>query len=524
LKLLKSCQEICLNTNLELTLNPPSEAVTNTLVAGISDNIEKTFQKLDASQEMKFNALAELQEKRFQDIQAQIEQMKSYTDSLNAIRNHSNDCKPTGYVTGQHNSSSAHMQHTPDTSIEELNILHAYNVYEPNFITTDLADELYKMFNECDQFKENKENGHSVMTYGHPYHYVGSKSSPKGPVKDLQGPLLKIVKKLQEEFPECGDINSCLVNKYCGAEASLPNHADDEFCIDPTSSIFTVSIGSKATVRFTNQHDERTEELDVHPNSVYVMSRASQQLWKHQIREGTLQESEVRYSLTFRMVSERFLRSTVILGDSNTAKLKFGVGKGTFGQLIPGQRVKTIFIEDINPLSCCGYKNIIIHCGINSIKHYRVKNREMVEEHFDDLKSKLEQIMILCPKSNLIVAPILPTKTIAWNARAQHFNKCLFDFENLCKGKFSTLNYSVFVDPHTGFLRSDLGCYWYPGDPLHLGASGIRSLIGLIRERVLSNKITSNRKFSAVLSGNSAHTLGTDHDATLAIPSGGAAS
>jgi alkylated DNA repair dioxygenase AlkB len=522
LTLLKSCQPICHETNIDLVINPPIEAAHKALLSDLTRSMHETV-----------GTLAELQEKRFQGIQEQIAQLQvqPYSDPPNAPQRHMQPPHtPTTYVsnhhrrTGMEDTNSMQPPHTPTTSVSDLNILHAYDEYIPEFISSDLATKISDMLNNCTQFEQNTESGHSVMTYGHPYHYVGSKNPVTSPTTDLPGPLCDVVTLLQEKLPNCPEINSCLVNRYCGTEAHLPKHADDEFSIDPTSSIFTVSIGSTATVKFSNQHNSSSKELTVEPNSVYAMSRASQQLWKHEICKGAIQSPEVRYSLTFRHVSQRFLKSTIVLGDSNTKKLQFGTGKGTFGQHIPGKREKTLFINDINPLACCGYKNIIVHCGINSIKHYRVNNREKIEEHFDTLKSKLEQIMILCPNSNLIVAPILPTKTIAWNARGLHFNKCLFDFEYLCKGKFSTLNYSVFADPHTGFLRSDLGSYWFPDDPLHLGASGIRSLIGLIREKVLSSKISSHKKFSAVLAGHSAHTLGTDHAATLPTPPGSVAS
>ena len=38
-------------------------------------------------------------------------------------------------------------------------------------------------------------------------------------------------------------LNSCVVNKYEGRGSFIPAHSDDERCIDPHSSIFTVSLG-----------------------------------------------------------------------------------------------------------------------------------------------------------------------------------------------------------------------------------------------------------------------------------------
>ena len=134
----------------------------------------------------------------------------------------------------------------PSANITSLNILNPYDDYKKDFISEELAQQLHKMLGECEQFDQNTETGHSVMTFGHPYHYVGSKNSP-GLKTDMSGPLLDVVALLEEHFPHCGKINSCLVNRYSGENASLPKHADNEFSIDPMSSICTVSIGSKAT-------------------------------------------------------------------------------------------------------------------------------------------------------------------------------------------------------------------------------------------------------------------------------------
>ena len=41
------------------------------------------------------------------------------------------------------------------------------------------------------------------------------------------------------------------------------------------------------------------------------------------------------------------LKSALILGDSNTEKLQFGVGKGTFGGGVPGMRAKLSKLLDI---------------------------------------------------------------------------------------------------------------------------------------------------------------------------------
>ena len=128
--------------------------------------------------------------------------------------------------------------------------------------------KLTDLLNQCHEFEENVESGHSVMTFGHPYHYAGSKN-PKE-VIDLPEEMLDVMKLIKEKYPQCADLNSCLVNKYSGPAAFLPKHADNEPTIAPGSSIYTVSIGSSAKVKFTNTHNGSAEEKVVHPNSLFL--------------------------------------------------------------------------------------------------------------------------------------------------------------------------------------------------------------------------------------------------------------
>ena len=62
------------------------------------------------------------------------------------------------------------------------------------------------------------------------------------------------------------------------------------------------------------------------------------------------------------------LISTIILGDSNTKYLSFGTGVGTFGQSVPGKRTAAFVTDQIDPKSCIGYPNIVVHVVINDLK------------------------------------------------------------------------------------------------------------------------------------------------------------
>ena len=75
---------------------------------------------------------------------------------------------------------------------------------------------------------------------------MGSKKNPK--------PIPTAFKSLLDSLNTNLDykLNQVLVNRYTGPDASLPSHSDNENDINPTSSIFIVSIGNSVTVTLTN--------------------------------------------------------------------------------------------------------------------------------------------------------------------------------------------------------------------------------------------------------------------------------
>ena len=55
--------------------------------------------------------------------------------------------------------------------------------------------------------------------------------------------------------------------------------------------------------------------------------------------------------MAFRYVSRHSSNAPIIIGDSSTRYLKFGGRKKTFGDKIPGKRVQSFLIEQIDPNS-----------------------------------------------------------------------------------------------------------------------------------------------------------------------------
>ena len=157
------------------------------------------------------------------------------------------------------------------------------------------------------------------------------------------------------------------------------------------SSKFMVSLGFDATVQFRNVHSGHVRDQLIKSGSLYSMTCTLQDLFKHSIAKNqSLSETETCISLTFRSLHWRNNNSTVIVGDSNTGRLKFSsFGKdtssdrnGTFGNTMPGKREATFKVKRLDPLNSIGYNNVFVHCGINDIQGSEVSTEDQVKSAY----------------------------------------------------------------------------------------------------------------------------------------------
>ncbi len=346
----------------------------------------------------------------------------------------------------------------------------------------------------------NDENGHSVITFGHPYSYTGSKSSTNTPpIPSVLEPLFDKVNSLQselyyEKYPThknrgiaCPIINSCLVNRYTGPDSHLPQHADKETTIHPESSIFTLSLGQSCELKFTERSNGVESVVSCSDRSFYHMTRKSQEFFEHRIDKGAIAEG-IRYSLTFRSVDWKNRNSTCLIGDSNTGNLVFGTSKrSSFGELMPGQRFWAACIENIDPLVACAYNNIVVMCGINNLKDHSVKTEHDVNDLYHELKCKIKLIRMFNPKANIFICPILPTKNHDYNRWAVMFNHLIFnDLVNSELRVIHVFGFARLLDRFEllaeNFSRN-VNKYGQK-DVLHLNHAGTRLVANLIKTAV----------------------------------------
>ena len=238
--------------------------------------------------------------------------------------------------------------------------------------------------------------------------------------------------------------------------------------------------------------------------SVYSMTRKSQDLFKHEIVAGdvNVDVSAVRYSLTFRRVSWRFHNSTIQIGDSNTESLKFcdinaQSAKGTFGKAMPGKQVCAYEVEEINPFDVLGYSNVVLHCGINSIRRREIASHKDIKAKFDILKLKVNQIQRVNKNCKIYVCPTLPTKLFDYNRKAAIFNRLIVnDLVRLNLGVYYVQGFNSFMHK-TGYLDQDLSRAKH--DSLHLNGKGLGKLVSLVKSTIFGGKRPGSRRVNSEL-------------------------
>ena len=101
--------------------------------------------------------------------------------------------------------------------------------------------------------------------------------------------------------------------------------------------------------------------------SLLIMSRNSQNIFSHRIKNEFPDENLYSFVLTFKCQNVNFMNSTCTKG------IKFGSGKGTVGERYPGKQVYSPVIKDVDPLSCASYQNVVLSLGVNDVRQMNIK-------------------------------------------------------------------------------------------------------------------------------------------------------
>lgn len=368
-----------------------------------------------------------------------------------------------------------------------------FKKYQEGYLTNQELEDIGDLLGYCrDGGDFVDEKGHKVLLFGEPYSYRGSKFENPDPIPDE---LKAIIDRMTSDLSLNHKPNSVLVNLFPANnrmdknDTYLSMHSDDEATIMPGSDIITISLGGPRKVAFEGKHSEHHSELKTTSNSLYIMSKSSQSWYRHGIpppQSG--EEVEERMSITFRSLSSQSSKSILLIGDSNTKEINFGVGSGKVGASYPGRRVKAARVQDIVPEECVGYQNIFIHCGTNDLRCKYVTGGAYIHQVVETLKEKLLVIEQLCPMANIFVVPVLPTRIPAMNDHIQYYNVVVnrMLYQQFPKISFSSVH--SFLD-RQGLLDIRLT---RNNDTIHLGKKGIAMYVSMMKSCVFK-KLKSSK-------------------------------
>ncbi len=372
----------------------------------------------------------------------------------------------------------------------------------PDFLIGDNYDKV-KEFLDAQTFSNEGER--QVIQFGAHYQYMGSKTE----VQPIPGLLQDVLDSLNTKYNLSGEngLNSILINKLEGPGSSLAEHSDNEFSINPESSIYTLTVGDERSITFKNIFDGTEVTHNTAPGSLYIMSRDSQALFRHRIDKDSGFINKVRYSITFRCIHYHFLNSTVLIGDSNTRPVIFGKGKGTVGEASPGRRIESIHIEDINPEDCASYRNVVLMVGTNNIKKNTVKTDSDVQNLVEIYRDKIVDMRRVNPRCNVFIVPVIPCKSDIINRKIGYFNQLVC---NELVQHFSRLfvveGTQNLADPYS-YQLADRYSKKPDASGLHLNEKGISVLVTMIKSSIfrsksigMSGKVHNSRLYSSALS------------------------
>ena len=269
--------------------------------------------------------------------------------------------------------------------------------HQESCISEDLKTSLMSYLSE--NFEKDTEEGKQIAIYGQNMRYLNSKKESK------KTEIPTVVKDIIREMDAGNDrkINSVVITRHSDELPPIDNSFTNK-CITPESDISIISIGGTFDILFRDKIAGDEKLLKTDDTSCFVMSQQSQFYWSHRVTCHPKSPEYPQYTISLLFTGLNH-NSTLIIRDSNTFNIKFHNEKSYYSNLgkeINGKRYICYLIEDVDPLKCLGYQNIIFHVGINNLKdryHGIQRTRDQVDfdSVFDSWLTTVAKLHNLCP-------------------------------------------------------------------------------------------------------------------------------
>jgi len=119
---------------------------------------------------------------------------------------------------------------------------------------------------------------------------------PRWESEEYDNFLLDLQNKIRNHF--LIDVNSCLINKYNNGGDYITPHKDNSISFGSQPDIIIYSLGCTRDMIIKNDSTDKIIKFSLKPNSILIMSGASQKNFTHEIPKDN--SIDIRYSLTFR--------------------------------------------------------------------------------------------------------------------------------------------------------------------------------------------------------------------------------
>ena len=463
-----------LSNNMEdLSNYVASSSVTRELLEKYSDEI-----KISCAD------IAKANQNRFTSLSKEIEPLKNYMAELVLNNGPTNLCNAPNEAVKEPFTVNTNGQRIINSSyaLTENPTSHLKS-HKDSILEDNLKSSLFTFLSENATFPD----GQKTVLYGKPLKY--SKNKVNNATTKIPDILKNVISVVDPDNSQ--KLNSIVINKYSGEDSVRTWDRYCESSIKPESSIFSLFIGGQFDIVFRDAVTglETIEKAD--NASCIEMSQQSQFYWTHKI--NCLAPESDQYKFTIKLFSTgRNQNSTIVVGDSNTYNIKFHGERSysNLGREISGKRYTCYLIDEVDTLKCIGYRNIVFHIGINNLKDRRHNSNGVgghvdVNTIFDSWLTTVVKLRSLCPCSQIIVSPILPTQIRALNSRAMAFNRFMFS----CINKFwRELDFNSFLSTD-GLLDDNYARRTNVNtrvkDRIHLGRLGVARLGLLFRDAIL---------------------------------------
>ena len=266
-----------------------------------------------------------------------------------------------------------------------------------------------------------------------PYQYGRIRHEPK-PYPET--PFFKeTFDKLRREIPNFSrDTYTCLVTRYKDGDSTIPSHSDNEVCIVPGSTIYTVSVGAQRTLVCKNIVGSERQYI-LPDGSVFAMSQSSQLTWEHSVPRELCDDT--RISFTFRRIVPKRTIPPISEPQPVNSKKRVLFLTDSLHMSFPTHLLNTSEMTCVKKiefqLSNIGnYENefrqfdyVVISTGINDITRYNHTGHDLAAVMYN----KLKLICVNSPNTVFIFNSLLLTQTGYHNINnsVNFFNRAMFD-------------------------------------------------------------------------------------------------